>query len=84
MIAAPVYLEFLWNGAGSWTAVSERLADDRLRHAEWRIVICEDGTFTAGDSDAELIVGDNRPFFSSLAEAKAWCDREEGNLKENE
>jgi len=83
VIALPVYLSFEFF-EGTWEAVSRH--HGKTGYCQWRIVVDSDGSFRVDDTDRELLAlsGGNRPFFPSLREAQAWCDRNEGNLAENE
>lgn len=63
-------LRWDFDGDGEWSAMSCVHDDGYI--FEWRIQVCEDGTFSIAASDGELCA---RPeTFESLREAKQWCN----------
>lgn len=46
---------------------------------EWRIAVCDDGTFCVSESDAELT--DRAETFDTLRDAKTWCEEQEERLQ---
>lgn len=62
-----------FDGDGVWEAFSS-IQDDEMAF-EWRIVVCEDGTFSVAESDPELT--DREETFDTLRDAKSWCEERE-------
>ena len=58
-----------FDGEGGWDALSS-VGDDGVMFS-WRIIVCDDGTFSVNESDSELT--DRKETFSTLQDAKAWC-----------
>lgn len=71
-------LQFECVDTGKWEAFSA--VNDEGSSFEWRIQICGDGTFTAGDSDRELLGKTVSPFFGSFKEAEQWCQKHEDDM----
>jgi len=47
----------------------------------WIIAVCDDGTFTVNETDEILLtLKRHDTCFTTLAEAKAWCDEQEGQM----
>lgn len=60
--------------SGQWIARSGlHLGDDV--HSDWRINVCDDGSFSVEDSDSELTTRNQT--FDSFESAKIWCQSEE-------
>ena len=60
--------------SGQWIARSGlHLGDDV--HSDWRINVCDDGSFSVEDSDSELTT--RKQTFDSFESAKIWCQSEE-------
>lgn len=72
----PVTSPLRWVFDDQWWSAESRYHDEGCPF-EWRIKVEEDGTFTTKDSTPELLAGVIPPYFPSLAEAKAWCQRRE-------
>lgn len=69
-----MYWRFDGNG-GEWEAVSES-RDENGEPLIWRIVVCEDGTFSVNDSDSELLEVEVN-CFGNLVHAKQFCEHQE-------
>ena len=60
--------------SGQWIARSGlHLGNDV--HSDWRINVCDDGSFSVEDSDSELTTRNQT--FDSFESAKIWCQSEE-------
>lgn len=66
-------MKWEFDGDGMWTAFSA-VTDDGSSF-EWRIAVCDDGTFCVNESDAELT--DRKETFDTLRDAKTWCEEKE-------
>lgn len=66
-----------WNFdyAGQWSADSQVDGEGMY---QWRIGVCDDGTFDVSESDVRLTK--RRDTFDTLKMAKAWCEREDSRL----
>lgn len=67
-------LKWEFDSLGQWQAESSQIDEDGFAY-EWRISVCDDGTFTVVDSDSELTT--RRETFSTLQTAKAFCESSE-------
>jgi len=67
-------LKFEFYGEGEWEAYSEM--NDGGDRFTWRISVCDDGEFTASQSDGELL-GPTTPVFERFKDAVAWCNEQE-------
>lgn len=68
-------LRWEFDSQGEWTAFS--LAQDGGVPFQYRIQVCDDGTFWVVRSDSEL-VGEHPPeCFPSLCKAQEWCSGNE-------
>lgn len=73
-------LHWRFEGDGSWWAASEM--QDSGHRFIWRIAVCDDGTFSVDQSDAELT--ESKETFDTLKQAKAWCEEREREFREGE
>lgn len=67
-----------FNGDGSWEAFSAQQDDGS--QFQWRISVCDDGTFDVSESDPELT--NRKEGFSTLAAAKQFCEELERQATE--
>jgi hypothetical protein len=67
-----------FDGAGEWRAWSDRMDSDDVCHLEWRIQVCDDGTFSVNASDPELT--ERKETFPTLQAAKDFCQQLEGKV----
>ena len=71
-------LTWSFDGQGEWSA-SSAINDDGSSF-DYRIGVCDDGSFDVSQSDSELI-GNARPeTFPSLADAQGWCNNNEFSM----
>ena len=73
-------LRWDFDGRGGWDATSAFQPDGIPR--DWRIVVCDDGTFDVNESDESLLPARKINCFPNLREAKEWCVNREGNVME--
>lgn len=66
-----------FDGEGSWEAFSS-VGDDGAMF-QWRIAVCDDGTFCVNESDGELT--DRKETFDTLRDAKNWCAEEDERFR---
>lgn len=74
---------FIWHfdGRGCWEADSHRAPEHFEHAATWRIVVCEDGTFTVNETDDLLLsIKRHDERFTTLASARQWCENQEGRI----
>ena len=70
-------MNWSFDGDGGWDAFSS-VGDDGMMF-NWRIVVCEDGTFSVNESDGELT--DRKETFDTLRDAKTWCAERDEELR---
>ena len=70
-----------FDGKGCWQADSLRAPEHFEQGAMWIIAVCDDGTFTMNETDEILLtLKRHDACFTTLDEAKAWCDEQEGQM----
>jgi len=78
-------LNWRFDGQGAWEA--ESLLKDDYGPSQWRIVVCDDGTFDVSESDTDLTGKPAHYKFGTLgtlALAKAFCEDLEAKLQAKE
>ena len=66
-----------FDGEGGWDALSS-VGDDGVMFS-WRIVVCDDGTFSVNESDDELT--DRKETFDTFRDAKTWCAKRDEEFR---
>lgn len=71
-------MQWEFDGEGQWEAFS-LVGHDEMPF-QWRIGVCDDGSFDVSESDPELT--SRKETFPTLAEAKAFCEATDNSLAE--